>query len=54
MKVFKSLSLAVLTIAITSCAAEQATEQRLDEVAVRGRHVMPFNLEQTTHIFNKK
>lgn len=31
----------------------QATEARLDEVAQRGSHVMPFNLEQTTHIFSK-
>lgn len=30
-----------------------ASEARLDEVAERGRHVMPFNLEQTTHIFSK-
>jgi len=29
------------------------TEARLDEVAQRGSHVMPFNLEQTTHIFSK-
>ncbi len=29
------------------------TKARLDEVAQRGRHVMPFNLEQTTHIFSK-
>jgi hypothetical protein len=28
-------------------------EMRLDEVAQRGRHVMPFNLEQTTHVFTK-
>lgn len=30
-----------------------ASEARLDEVAERGRQVMPFNLEQTTHIFSK-
>ncbi len=30
-----------------------ATDMRLDEVAQRGRHVMPFNLEQTTHVFTK-
>jgi len=30
-----------------------ASVARLDEVAERGRHVMPFNLEQSTHIFAK-
>ena len=34
-------------------AAEPASEQRLDEVAGRGAHVMPFDLEKTTHIFSK-
>lgn len=34
-------------------AAESASEQRLDEVAERGLHVMPFELEKTTHIFSK-
>lgn len=34
-------------------AAEPASEQRLDEVAERGSHVMPFDLEKTTHIFLK-
>jgi hypothetical protein len=30
-----------------------ANEMRLNEVAQRGSHVMPFNLEQTTHVFTK-
>jgi hypothetical protein len=34
-------------------ALEPATAERLDEVAARGAHVMPFNLEKTQHIFNK-
>lgn len=34
-------------------AQAPATPQRLDEVAERGRHVMPFHLEKTQHIFNK-
>lgn len=34
-------------------AAESASEQRLDEVAERGAHVMPFDLEKTMHIFSK-
>jgi hypothetical protein len=32
---------------------EKTGEARLNEVADRGRHIMPFNLEQTTHIFSK-
>ena len=38
---------------ISAHAAEQASEQRLDEVVQRGSHVMPFDLEQTTHVFSK-
>jgi hypothetical protein len=34
-------------------AGEGATESRLDEVQRRGAQVMPFSLEQTTHIFTK-
>lgn len=34
-----------------SIADAPADEARLDEVAARGRHVMPFALEQTRHIF---
>ena len=34
-------------------AAEPAYEKRLDEVAERGAHVMPFDLEKTIHIFLK-
>jgi hypothetical protein len=34
-------------------AVEKASENRLDEVAKRGAHVMSFNLEQTTHVFSK-
>ncbi len=30
---------------------ENASEKRLDEVADRGAQVMPFNLEQTKHVF---
>ena len=32
---------------------EKADEKRLNEVADRGSHVMPFDLEKTTHIFSK-
>jgi len=34
-------------------AIEKATDARLDEVAEKGRLVMPFNLEQTLHVFSK-
>ncbi|MEL0083543.1 MAG: aspartate carbamoyltransferase [Gammaproteobacteria bacterium] len=42
-----------LSVAVPALAVEKASEQRLDEVAQRGSHVMPFNLEQTTHVFSK-
>jgi len=44
---------AALFMAVSVQAAEKASEGRLDEVAKRGAHVMPFNLEQTTHVFSK-
>lgn len=34
-------------------SAEQASAQRLDEVAKRGARVMPFDLDKTTHVFSK-
>jgi hypothetical protein len=36
-----------------SSTINQASAARLDEVASRGSHVMPFSLEQTTHVFTK-
>lgn len=44
-----------LTIFITIPvhAVEPADEKRLDEVAERGSYIMPFDLEKTTHIFDK-
>jgi hypothetical protein len=47
-----SLSAALL-MTPSAQAADKATENRLDEVAKRGAHVMPFSLERTTHIFSK-
>ena len=41
------------SVSVSAQALEKASEQRLDEVAQRGAHVMPFNLEQTTHVFSK-
>jgi len=34
-------------------AANKASDERLDEVAAKGRMVMPFNLEKTLHVFSK-
>lgn len=42
-----------LFIAASAQAVERASDERLDEVVQRGSHVMPFDLEQTTHIFSK-
>jgi hypothetical protein len=33
--------------------AQTPTPERIDEVAQRGKHVMPFDLKQTQHIFTK-
>lgn len=56
MNIFNKSVLAVLVAATVSTAVyaqTPAAPARLDEVAERGRHVMPFNLEKTQHIFNK-
>lgn len=49
---FVFLSFALFVI-IPAHAVEPADEKRLDEIAERGTHVMPFDLEKTTHIFTK-
>jgi len=53
MKTYLRMILTILVIYVPAHAIEQASEQRLDEVAKRGEHVMPFDLELTTHIFTK-
>lgn len=50
---FTASFLLVLFIASPIHAVEISNEKRLDEVAERGAHVMPFDLEKTTHIFTK-
>jgi hypothetical protein len=45
--------LMALCLVAPAHGVEKVTEQRLDEVVERGSHVMPFDLEQTTHIFSK-
>jgi hypothetical protein len=42
-----------LLAATPAQAMEKADEKRLDEVAKRGTHVMPFDLEKTTHVFSR-
>jgi len=45
--------LVILFAVIPAHPLVKADEKRLDEVAERGSHVMPFDLEKTTHIFSK-
>ena len=53
MKVCNPLILSTLLLVSLPIAAEPASPARLDEVAERGKHVMPFDLEKTTHVFSK-
>ncbi|WP_228720046.1 aspartate carbamoyltransferase [Methylococcus geothermalis] len=48
-----ALALALGLGTVMSAPAEEASAQRLDEVAKRGARVMPFDLDKTTHIFSK-
>jgi hypothetical protein len=48
------ITTAILGLTLSHSALSQAAgPERMDEVRQRGMHVMPFNLEQTQHIFNK-
>ena len=54
----KRLLLSFLFLLLTAAslpvfAVEPASSARLDKVAERGRQVMPFDLEKTTHVFTK-
>ena len=55
MNILHKTTLALLIAASIDVAYAQtpASEQRLNEVAERGRHVMPFHLDKTRHVFNK-
>jgi hypothetical protein len=53
MKYLFTLVLSILLLMSPAYAVEKASEERLDEVARKGVHVMPFDLELTTHIFSK-
>jgi hypothetical protein len=51
---FLRCSWLMMLLAVASVQANaQATDARLDEVQRRGAQVMPFDLEQTTHVFKK-
>jgi len=52
MKQFLIISLSLLFIN-SAFSIEKASEERLDEIARRGAHVMPFDLDLTTHVFTK-
>ncbi len=53
LKLISLTLLLALLIPVSAQAAEKASDAGQDEVARRGAHVMPFDLEQTTHIFIK-
>ena len=56
MKLQNKLFIAVLAAntALSVYAQEQASEARLDQIAQKGAQIMPFNLDQTVHVFSKK
>ncbi len=53
MKYLFTLIFGILLLMSPVYAIEKASEERLDEVVQRGIHVMPFDLELTTHVFSK-
>jgi len=53
MKHISGSVLSSLLIVSPAYALEAVSEQRLDEVVQRGVQVMPFDLEQTLHVFSK-
>jgi len=53
MNLFAVFLLLMLPISMSVHALESADEKRFDEVAERGTHVMPFDLEKTVHVFSK-
>jgi len=51
MKYLFASILNILLLTTPVYGVEKASEKRLDEIVERGNHVMPFNLELTTHFF---
>lgn len=56
MKIQNKIFITILTVStsLSVYAEDKASEARLDDIARRGVHIMPFNLEQTVHVFSKK
>jgi hypothetical protein len=54
-KLITAAALIILSVAvfILYMAAVSPAQTRQEEVAIRGAKVMPFDLEQTTHVFQK-
>jgi len=51
----KLIWLLVLSLTLVGCQSQtSANPTRLAEVAAKGAEVMPFDLERTTHIFEKR
>lgn len=53
MNLFAAFLLLLLPVSMSVHAVEPVDDKRLDEVAERGTHVMPFDLEKTVHVFSK-
>lgn len=52
----QSLQIVTAILAILTTVpilAQTASQERMEEIAQRGAHVMPFDLKQTQHIFTK-
>ncbi|MGZ5030682.1 MAG: aspartate carbamoyltransferase [Methylobacter sp.] len=48
------IATSIIGLTLTHAAlAQPASPERLNEITRRGMHVMPFDLKQTKHIFNK-
>lgn len=50
----RALILATTVVAVMAGCGDSAQEQRQDQVAEAGAAVMPFDLDATTHIFEKR
>ena len=52
-RVWFLIAVIMVLVACRSQAATPVSPERLEDVAARGAEVMPFDLERTTHIFQK-
>jgi hypothetical protein len=43
----------LVTMLVTAALAQTASPERIDEIAARGAHVMPFDLKRTRHVFTR-